>query len=57
MDYEHVTVALEDATVADIERRLAPGQTVEDWVERAVAAAHGDGDTVEEPFDDGRRGL
>jgi hypothetical protein len=51
MNYEHVSVVLDDATVAAIEDRLDPGETLEDWVEAAVADAHGDGDTVGDPLE------
>jgi len=49
MDYEHVTVVLEEGTVQGIEGALRPGQTVEDWVEQAVADTYGDGRTVDDP--------
>lgn len=53
MDYEHVTVVLDDDTIAGIEVSLGPDQTIEDWVEDAVAERYGDGETVETPLDDG----
>jgi hypothetical protein len=52
MDYDHVTVVLEDDTIAGIEVHLESGETIEDWIERAVAEKHGDGETVDdEPWD------
>jgi hypothetical protein len=51
MDYEHVTVVFEDDTIAGIEVHLGPNQTVEDWVEEAVAERYGDGETVDDPLD------
>lgn len=47
MDYEHVTVVLDDETIEGIEVQLGPDQTVEDFVERAVAERYGDGETVD----------
>lgn len=47
MEYEHVTVVLDDDTVRGIEVRLGPNRTVEDWVEQAVADRYGDGETVD----------
>lgn len=51
MKYEHVSVVLEDGTIEGIEVQLAPDQTVEDWVERAVANRYGDGRTVGDVLD------
>jgi hypothetical protein len=51
MDYDHVTVVFEDDTIAGIEVHLGPNQTVEDWVEEAVAERYGDGETVDDPLD------
>jgi hypothetical protein len=51
MEYEHVPVVLDGVTVAAIEARLGPGETLEDYVEAAVAEVHGDGETVGDPLE------
>lgn len=45
-----MTVVLDDDTIAGIEVQLDPNQTVEDWVEDAVARRYGDGETVDDPL-------
>jgi hypothetical protein len=53
MEYEHVTVVLDDDTIAGIEVEVGPGRTVEDFVEEAIAEQYGDGETVDDPVEDG----